>query len=619
MLDSGHMVPMDQPEIAFTMIKTFIENKAISSGESKIGVSSSSQPTLSGEETTGGTSDHLLDSGVICPISTSVTATSRLLSSIVPANNLGQGVHSQSDQSRSSHVFHYHPVIVHGALASEDVAFLRLKIQHSGTVGNHHANAVPGPRISDQQSQYFILIQPGRKCLDISFSWFHNSNAHVDVLIENLVPGTEYQFNIDKLTTNALSENGIGGMSPSTHHLPHAAKRVVSLKIGCYHDEYLPCCGHGECIPYQKNGGKLSAKPLVNNSRSVCNCDTGYEGDNCDHYHISDHSSGKQIVVHGHENERDVALCPNKLVSMRVNSAMAKHFQFHNLPTIPSPLETVGNSMHPNRGADGDVPRYQPSLPLSSSSASITDTVISFTEGCQGNCCVHVELSLELAKLQESLKENVSTITVDEFINDPSYREMLLSSLSKELDNVVSSSTVISSSPAVHKLSTNLIFSSKSKVLMNLPLYLSMCGDVDRVNTAVHQVSTFIARAKHSPIDGSPPPIVNALSSTYFHILSNPADVASMKALFSSDESEKDSQTPPLNVVGKLVYSNVDTINYSINSYVKYALVVFIVFCFVMSCSPSSSLWVRWTGTNKESAALPNGSHPRSTRKSSKA
>lgn len=39
MLDAGHMVPMDIPEIALKMISTFIEKGNFKSGESRVGVS----------------------------------------------------------------------------------------------------------------------------------------------------------------------------------------------------------------------------------------------------------------------------------------------------------------------------------------------------------------------------------------------------------------------------------------------------------------------------------------------------------------------------------------------------------------------------------------------------
>jgi hypothetical protein len=240
---------------------------------------------------------------------------------------------------------------------------------------------------------------------------------------------------------------------------------------------------------------------------------------------------------------------------------------------------------------------------------------------------VHIELALDVMKLRDLLPANASSAATSSvaLANDIFTRRLIESSLTKRIQSVWTAAPVASTSaPVDAKFGFKVVVTLRPKDTMMLPVFVSICGEIDRINTAVIELSRFVGSADKSDGESSSiASLANALSATTFHILSNPEDVATMKSsLATSSLFDKDISGTPSHLIDHLIDSDLSTSYYSMNSYLKYALLIGAI-CFFFSClhsfSPLASLWNRFFGNGKESLTISSVGHSRGIRKNSKA
>jgi hypothetical protein len=305
-LDAGHMVPMDQPAVALSMIGTFLQNKryAAVTSQNKLGVALDAPGTVSErcERTTstggvpaapdsssgsaasslglgfwpssggvpgkvqhvrrqrvGRRNDH---SGVVYPNPAASAAQGgrQLLSDdeglrasgdvdSVARNTTARNLQQQATPAFSLVLGHVTP------LNGSALAHVKLVHQtHAPHLQHHHHTDHTAVRTALSGYQLAIAVQPGSLIVPVDVATLLAKHLTADVVVAGLHDGSEYSF-----STVFIDQQGV---------TQPASKRVVTATPGCFNPSFVQCCGNGRCV----SGG----------TQAYCKCDDGYTGAGCD-------------------------------------------------------------------------------------------------------------------------------------------------------------------------------------------------------------------------------------------------------------------------------------------------------------------------------------------------
>jgi hypothetical protein len=584
---------MDQPEIALNMIQSFLDNKPLRSGDSKVGVAIE----LLVEQVISNTiKESVLEEGVVCPISSSNVPLIRSLASILQD---AKSVNLQLNGSQSAELIVKHrsleaqtgfiPILVNVAPVSETSAFIRLKSHHH-TLDNE---------------DYFVLIQPGNRRLNVTRDWFAG-NSHVDIILDGLAPGASYKFHVSSASLLSGGSD-LSATNTVAHNLPFSARRTHVLHMGCFHSQFAPCCGHGDCIPGSSSNTSFQSTSNPSDSvQSHCHCEKGYVGDNCDHYFIHDQ------LVHGHDSEKDIVMCPAKPEVPHHKEGIS-HIAFSEIARVK--LASRHRRQSGDSSTSSDIINDLNTSPL-----SLSDTLISFTQGCSGNCCLYVELALASDKIKSQLDNASLTLNSLDIASSTTWRWAIERSLIREIKSSLHASMeAMRASNYRSKKEVNLRLSVSPRITDSqiIKVFASLCGDVSIVNEHALQLARFIATSPLHAIDA----MSSAIVPTFLRVLSNPHEVAELQLILASDQvpgthidSKEDNRVR--NVFDSMVNSDLSVQFW--HSTWKYALVFglcLIIFLSTLTCSPSQ-LWARFVG--KDLAIGPSVTSFRAIRKNAK-
>jgi carboxypeptidase D len=394
-LNAGHMVPMDQPEIALSMLRTFVSGREFASGPSKVGVK--------------------VSSSVLCSLS-SITS----VESGVP-----QQVQQRSllESAGQSNIVQYYPVLMH-AMPMEQEAFLRIRMQQLSSSSLQMTSALMKQAWDSlATSSFYILIEPTDQVIRFNQNrtWMsalsghqqhgHNrlgsghghstnrsnnlhmgvhahaqNNHHLDLVITGLQYGTVYTFSLHHDYDTAQ-------MSRS---LPASFARNVHMKVGCFSPGFEQCCGRGDCVLATNSEAKLPH----------CQCDGGYSGAHCDHYaiaevsnvhhtltksdalqstdpsatHFNQHSPRRSLQV---ENvSASESICSRRMLP----AATALHIPLATVPHKNAHLTVLAEEVKGEKTVS-----IQNTVPSSTSTSSLTENIAC---GEDRPCCMHVIFSI---------------------------------------------------------------------------------------------------------------------------------------------------------------------------------------------------------------------------------
>lgn len=323
-LEAGHMVPMDQPEIAMQMMKEFMSGSqsgskasGLMNGASKIDISLSSPRTgaLSGINCETVNNSGLKGSGrrleAINPVNVSHVHAHTTMKPLRAHNHSHHA--SSSHLNRSSHVPHsitakphiFYPVITRISPSPTNTSLsIIVHTAHSSSTNSgqhtlsHHATHSAISVWQDIISRGFYLhVMPGNISLTPSRSWFDSIDSRdksaghiIEIQLEGLHSGRDYHIGMKQ--HEFIAENA--SKSLQKVHLPLSARRVYTARTGCYQEKFVQCCHHGECVALVDGGG-------LDHGSSQCRCDIGYAGVHC-----------SQLVGSGEGKASDLMSCPTQ-------------------------------------------------------------------------------------------------------------------------------------------------------------------------------------------------------------------------------------------------------------------------------------------------------------------
>jgi hypothetical protein len=514
-LDAGHMVPMDLPEIALKMISTFISKGTFRTGESKLGVSYKLPVPGS---VTENRNRHLA----------ALSSKEESKKEGRKSRYSGTETTSVSVSSGSSH--HYYPTIAYSSALQTSV-YLRLRLQHSlRSTSVHHSNPntlmfTPSNKKNSTswsadkdltislRHDYVLRIDPGAKALKIEETWFNKSNLHADLIIEGLIPGIEYSFVIQhNVTTNGL-HHVTGGLG---------TRRVIVAKPGCYHAKFSQCCEHGECSVNEENPA----------NEPFCQCDAGYYGTNCDLYNVIAHSSPSSSTTASVKasNLTSNVVCPSRVT----------------IPYSSTKISILGfTSVDEMR--DGKIVNLKP--------CSTNATT---------KCCVSIELLVKLSEeMIDTPLKSLESLIANDFKNAVNFIV--------GYKNLIATDVTMGSEPSIPKLlkgnkhprsgmtggegsgTTSHPHASSSRHHTNItinrqmPLVLSMCGSPTLVNKVYRDLEMQVK---------DPTSLVNQdvswrLSSHYYRLVSqksfSPNEMSSYRGDSTTSSSSSSSTSSSSN------------------------------------------------------------------------
>lgn len=254
-LDSGHMVPLDQPKIALEMIDRFVNSQPLSNGKSRVGISTNIKQNCLDFSGNNRSLSSALEKPRVHRLRGKLQVHDRLLQN------------EDFDKSDASMSTNYS-----SSRRLDRTYALRT---HSSTITMAHVLPLDGAalvklrftsrRTENQASNYhnltgmFIIVEPGNRKIPL-----HEDHHHLhgfDFTIHNLDNGLSYNF---VLAQEVQSADGSAFISLSHRH--------VSVIPGCFRLNFTQCCGNGECV--------------ADSAAGVCECANGYSGMHCDHYSV---------------------------------------------------------------------------------------------------------------------------------------------------------------------------------------------------------------------------------------------------------------------------------------------------------------------------------------------
>lgn len=491
LLDAGHMVPMDQPEIALLMLRNFAGLKSFATGVSKVSVAPAS-PSSPGLLTSTASSPSLCHHTSVSTLggsgSTSTRGSQRqLLDNVQPGSRVA-----------------YFPVLLHASPFEHEV-FLRLRTQPvpsastPSDVNRHHYHSKHAwEALLD--SSFYLLVEPGDRVLSFNRAWLRNtSHHHIDLLLTGLEHGVVYTVSLHH------------DYDPQHLHLPLSFSRSIHLKVGCFVPGLEQCCGRGDCVTVSDGAQSGSAKA---HNEPQCKCDTGYSGTFCeqyavqahvhavDHGHASPHSPRHSTESGSHGN--DSAIQHPSLVdaacALRVSpGANSVHLTLSSLPSRASMLEASKKISASAASAVGHTD-------------SNTESTNSSTDCTEETCCFLLHLFVQHTVL-------VSDSNAQQHSRD--YLMIMQQRLQDGLPAVLSSlASSVKAVPLTVTAHVDAIM-DKSKHPQH-PLQLRICGPSSSLATSVRALVQRIETGSGS--GGGPAVEVKRAHDVY--VLSGPVRIA---------------------------------------------------------------------------------------------
>jgi hypothetical protein len=359
-LDAGHMVPMDQPAVALSMIGTFLQNKryAAVTSQNKLGValdapgtgnercertpstggvpaapdSSSGSaasplglgfwPSSGGvpgkvqhvrRQRVGRRNDH---SAVVNsnPIVTAAQGGRQLLSEDdeLRASGDGNGARNSTARSLQQQATPAFSLVLGHVTPLNGSALAHVKLvhqTHAPHLQHHQHTDHTAVRTALSGYQLALAVQPGNLIVPVDVATLLSKHLTADVVVAGLQDGVEYSF-----STVFIDQQGVKQA---------ASKRVVTATPGCFNPSFVQCCGNGHCVS--------------GSAQAYCKCDEGYTGAGCDV--IAPHPQASTAAPH----VLDTAVtCP---AHFHAHLALV-----HELHTTTEALATEQAGMHqPNR------------------------------------------------------------------------------------------------------------------------------------------------------------------------------------------------------------------------------------------------------------------------------
>lgn len=399
-LNAGHMVPMDQPEVALAMLQTFVAGRDFSSGLSKVGVTVSPSS--------------------MCSLNHSPSGDTSVSSEPQPHRR------SLVDNPQPGSNLQFCPILIHATPLDKEV-FLRIRMHPLSSSSSYSMMRSASNRLMEQawdslaSSTFYILVEPTDQVIRFNQnrSWIttlqnrggdavnNNStggtrgghslrplhNHHLDIVVTGLQYGTIYTF--------SMHHDYDPAHLPSA--LPAAFSRNIHAKVGCFTTGFEQCCGRGDCV-------------VTNGETPKCHCDAGYSGEHCDHYavtgfdpvmnaptagtgknlrtpvahtHVNPHSPRRQLQV---ENvSASDSMCPTRVLP----SAAAIHLPLTSLPHKSS--EVAKDKLEPSSKNDVHIGKV--------SSAAVSQ--VAECTGQQQACCVTLKFSVLRKKVASDSNVNM--------------------------------------------------------------------------------------------------------------------------------------------------------------------------------------------------------------------
>lgn len=236
--NSGHMVPLDVPQVSLKMMKYFINKQSFPSSKSNL--------------------------------RTSIGEKGRML--------LGESFH----MNQNIHEVNARSMIIVDSTPENHSVKLRVKKTRSGSRLQHNEmKSLDSPSYED--SSYVLIILPEKKYFSLNnvegFKAFIAHHKHIEFSIDGLVPGKEYRIAIEEMSffSNLTSNNTFWDSYSTTGNW-----NVITP--GCFYSNITQCCGKGTCVP-------ISIQSLPSNQKlndnTLCKCQDGYSGKFCENYPVT--------------------------------------------------------------------------------------------------------------------------------------------------------------------------------------------------------------------------------------------------------------------------------------------------------------------------------------------